>query len=221
MLITVTPAPDGIPWQPTKHSKICSHHFVNGEKSNDPRSPAYVPTLFPSVHRSTKVPTADRLKSHAQHEQRTSSCVSPVPDDQEWGAAMAEHTSGAMSVDIKVERSSPPTSPPPWLICVDIKEEPSILPTMTSPDMSVDIKAERSSPPTTPPPQLVCVSIKEEPSSPPTTPPPGSSIDIKVEPCSPTATPPPDPLDMDGEGPLEPQGLVPKFVPPNYVNIQH
>ncbi|XP_037285892.1 uncharacterized protein LOC119178754 isoform X2 [Rhipicephalus microplus] len=38
-------------------------------------------------------------------------------------------TTGAMSVDIKVEQSSPPNSPPPWLECVNIKEEPSSPPT--------------------------------------------------------------------------------------------
>ncbi|KAL3254783.1 hypothetical protein MRX96_017526 [Rhipicephalus microplus] len=61
-------------------------------------------------------------------------------------------TTGAMSVDIKVERSSSPTLPPPGA-------------------MSVDIKVEQSSPPDSPPPWLECVNIKEEPSSPPTTPP--------------------------------------------------
>ncbi|KAL3207383.1 hypothetical protein MRX96_010173 [Rhipicephalus microplus] len=56
-----------------------------------------------------------------------------------------------MRVHIKVERRSPPTTPPP--------------------DMSVDIKAEESSLPPSPPPWLVCVSIKEEPKSPSATPP--------------------------------------------------
>nr|XP_037285801.1 uncharacterized protein LOC119178669 isoform X7 [Rhipicephalus microplus] len=78
---------------------------------------------------------------------------------------------GAMNVDIKVERSSPPTLPPPWLICVGIKEEPVIPPTTESLDVNVDIKVEQSSPPTTPLPDM--------------------SVDVKVEPRSPTATPPP------------------------------
>nr|XP_037285800.1 uncharacterized protein LOC119178669 isoform X6 [Rhipicephalus microplus] len=76
-----------------------------------------------------------------------------------------------MNVDIKVERSSPPTLPPPWLICVGIKEEPVIPPTTESLDVNVDIKVEQSSPPTTPLPDM--------------------SVDVKVEPRSPTATPPP------------------------------
>ncbi|XP_049267915.1 uncharacterized protein LOC119379380 isoform X2 [Rhipicephalus sanguineus] len=90
---------DGTPWQPTKHNKICSRHFVNGEKSNDPRSPAYVPTLFPIVYRSTKVPTAHRLRSREQHKESVSSCVSPIPGDQEWGGAMEEHASVGTQTD--------------------------------------------------------------------------------------------------------------------------
>ncbi|XP_075725607.1 uncharacterized protein LOC119178673 isoform X6 [Rhipicephalus microplus] len=193
---------DGFLWQPTQHSKICSHHFVNGEKSNDPRSPAYVPTLFPSVQRPTEVPTADRLQSRDEHEQPTSSCVSPVPDDRERGGVMAEHTSGATSVDIKVEQSSPPTSPPPWLICVDVKEEPNIPPTTDSPDVSADIKVEWTSPQTLPAFDLN-VDIRIEPSGPTATPPPGKSIDIKVEPSSPTAASPPEHADATEEGAAE------------------
>ncbi|XP_049527237.1 uncharacterized protein LOC119458494 isoform X4 [Dermacentor silvarum] len=93
---------DGSPWQPTRHTRICSCHFVNGEKSNDPRSPAYLPTLFPSVYRSTNVATAhryERLRSREQHGQATWSCVLPVPDDQEWGGATAVHTSVGTQTD--------------------------------------------------------------------------------------------------------------------------
>ncbi|XP_075534464.1 uncharacterized protein LOC142568345 [Dermacentor variabilis] len=93
---------DGSPWQPTKHSRICSSHFVNGEKSEDQRSPAYLPTLFPSVYRSTNVAAAhryERLRSREQHKQPTWSCVLPVPDDQECGAATTEHTSVGTQTD--------------------------------------------------------------------------------------------------------------------------
>ena len=33
-------------WAPNAYSWICSAHFASGEKSNDPLSPGYVPTLF-------------------------------------------------------------------------------------------------------------------------------------------------------------------------------
>jgi len=33
-------------WTPNEHSWICSEHFISGEKSNDPLSPDYVPSIF-------------------------------------------------------------------------------------------------------------------------------------------------------------------------------
>uniref|UniRef100_A0A8C6S5E0 THAP-type domain-containing protein n=1 Tax=Neogobius melanostomus TaxID=47308 RepID=A0A8C6S5E0_9GOBI len=33
-------------WQPSKYSRICSEHFLQGKKSQDPLSPDYVPSVF-------------------------------------------------------------------------------------------------------------------------------------------------------------------------------
>ncbi len=41
-------------WQPTEFTWICSTHFVGGRKSDDPVSPAYVPTLFKYVRSPAK-----------------------------------------------------------------------------------------------------------------------------------------------------------------------
>lgn len=38
-------------WQPKAHSLICSDHFVGNRKSKDPKSPAYVPSLFPIIYK--------------------------------------------------------------------------------------------------------------------------------------------------------------------------
>uniref|UniRef100_A0A8C1LVD3 THAP-type domain-containing protein n=3 Tax=Cyprinus carpio TaxID=7962 RepID=A0A8C1LVD3_CYPCA len=43
-------------WQPSKYSRICSEHFLQGQKSDDPLSPDYVPSVF--VH--TKSPEKRR-----------------------------------------------------------------------------------------------------------------------------------------------------------------
>ncbi|XP_011884037.1 PREDICTED: uncharacterized protein LOC105571173 [Vollenhovia emeryi] len=41
---------DGSPWEPSSRSRICSQHFVGGEKSEHPCSPAYLPTIFPEEY---------------------------------------------------------------------------------------------------------------------------------------------------------------------------
>ena len=33
-------------WEPTQNTWICSEHFISGEKSSDPLSPDYVPSVF-------------------------------------------------------------------------------------------------------------------------------------------------------------------------------
>lgn len=42
---------NGALWEPTpRKSVICSAHFVGNQKSADAQHPAYVPTIFPSLH---------------------------------------------------------------------------------------------------------------------------------------------------------------------------
>ena len=38
---------DGSPWMPGQGDRVCSCHFISGEKSNIPSSPDYVPTVYP------------------------------------------------------------------------------------------------------------------------------------------------------------------------------
>ena len=37
--------PDGSPWVPGVGDRVCSDHFTSGQKSDDPRSPDYVPSI--------------------------------------------------------------------------------------------------------------------------------------------------------------------------------
>ncbi|KAK0169524.1 hypothetical protein PV328_011934, partial [Microctonus aethiopoides] len=45
---------DGSLWEPSSRSRICSQHFVEGEKSEHPNSPAYIPTIFPEKYYGTQ-----------------------------------------------------------------------------------------------------------------------------------------------------------------------
>ena len=47
-------------WKPNDSSWICSEHFLGGEKSNNPFSPAYIPTVF--EHKSGALKAADERK---------------------------------------------------------------------------------------------------------------------------------------------------------------
>lgn len=42
---------DGSPWVPGMQSRICSQHFVGNAKSDDPRSPSYIPSIFPDIYK--------------------------------------------------------------------------------------------------------------------------------------------------------------------------
>ncbi len=46
LIVTLFHRNDGKEWEPSKNSKVCSQHFVGGFKSEDPRSPAYNPSIF-------------------------------------------------------------------------------------------------------------------------------------------------------------------------------
>uniref|UniRef100_A0A1A8PLH0 Si:dkey-56d12.4 n=3 Tax=Nothobranchius TaxID=28779 RepID=A0A1A8PLH0_9TELE len=54
-------------WEPTEYSRLCSQHFISGEKSNDPQSPDYVPSLFGSdkTQKSSKQRAAKRIERSA------------------------------------------------------------------------------------------------------------------------------------------------------------
>lgn len=41
-------------WHPTEYSYVCSAHFVGGQKSNDPLSPDFVPSLFEHIRTPLK-----------------------------------------------------------------------------------------------------------------------------------------------------------------------
>ena len=51
-------------WVPNEHLWLCSEHFVSGEKSNDPLSPDYAPTIFQYVSSPLKRKKAKDLSRY-------------------------------------------------------------------------------------------------------------------------------------------------------------
>ena len=53
-------------WEPTEYSRICSSHFVGGQKSNDPTSHAHVPSLFRPYEHSKKRKAEESLARYVR-----------------------------------------------------------------------------------------------------------------------------------------------------------
>ena len=59
-------------WVPNKNSWICSVHFVDGKKSDDPLSPSYVPRIFDFVRSPTKRKAfSEVVRYNRSHAKRT------------------------------------------------------------------------------------------------------------------------------------------------------
>lgn len=62
--------PGGSQWVPTKHSRVCSYHFVGGSVSNVMNHPSYVPTIFPNGSRKSGASAEVKLARHNRWRQR-------------------------------------------------------------------------------------------------------------------------------------------------------
>ncbi|KAM7288114.1 THAP domain-containing protein 1 [Ixodes scapularis] len=69
---------DGTKWKPTRHTKICSVHFVGGAPSKDVSSPSYVPTIFPDVYRKRSVLPEDKAVRYERMKKRRTAATTVV-----------------------------------------------------------------------------------------------------------------------------------------------
>ncbi|KAH6920261.1 hypothetical protein HPB50_028751 [Hyalomma asiaticum] len=68
---------DSSSWQPNRDSRVCSKHFVNGEKSTIESHPGYVPTIFPIVYKKRSTSATAQLARFHRWKQRHSSSSAP------------------------------------------------------------------------------------------------------------------------------------------------
>ena len=71
-------------WHPSEYSYACSSHFVGGNKSNDPLSPSFVPSIFGKVSGPVKQEQVTDISRYKQSIKRVRSgpsqtCVSSSP----------------------------------------------------------------------------------------------------------------------------------------------
>lgn len=76
--------PDGTPWQPNRHSRICGAHFITGRPSIFKDHPDYVPTVFAySKSRRNRVTNRLERKRHAVAEEKAMNDPGGEPADVE------------------------------------------------------------------------------------------------------------------------------------------
>ncbi|XP_029938068.1 transcription factor E2F3 isoform X2 [Salarias fasciatus] len=93
-------------WTPTAHSRLCSEHFVSGQKSDNPLSPDYVPSLFKFLspqERQQKID--DYMEFERTHRLRYRTDDTGVPTaggtdaDVEDSGGIRSHEDGSQTVE--------------------------------------------------------------------------------------------------------------------------
>ncbi|XP_059094003.1 uncharacterized protein LOC131889023 isoform X2 [Tigriopus californicus] len=73
---------DGTPWQPKSASRICSFHFVGEAKVDDPLSPAYIPTIFPTEEEELEEEELESLEMDEPVDNPTTITSEPKPQKE-------------------------------------------------------------------------------------------------------------------------------------------
>lgn len=63
---------DGSDWAPSAATRICSKHFVGGEKSSLASHPGYCPTIFPAAYKARPVNSTARVSRYKRWHKRNS-----------------------------------------------------------------------------------------------------------------------------------------------------
>ncbi|XP_077502565.1 uncharacterized protein LOC144113399 [Amblyomma americanum] len=82
---------DGSEWVPNERTRICSKHFVNGEKSTIASHPGYYPTIFPDAYRVSHVDATKQLARYERlHRRRRARASSASVMPKQASATVSE-----------------------------------------------------------------------------------------------------------------------------------
>ena len=89
-------------WKPTQHSWICSAHFLSGQRSDDPLSSDFVPTLFSYVDSSKKKRLQRALQRYERRKAITEKrdAVSDVSTSMEISTCTSNDTEAVLEPDV-------------------------------------------------------------------------------------------------------------------------
>ncbi|KAM9354261.1 uncharacterized protein KZ484_012436 [Pholidichthys leucotaenia] len=110
-------------WSPSPYSRLCNQHFISGEKSIDPLSPDYIPSLFTS----TSTPTKDRNNASLHRYIKTQARKKRQREnfDRSLAASVLLELSSGGTVCEKEETMEVKEEQPGMCVKVDIASEPA------------------------------------------------------------------------------------------------
>lgn len=88
---------DGSAWIPSDAARVCSKHFVNGEKSNIATHPGYYPTIFPDACKSRPVDAGRALSRYERWNRRASAARSAKPENPRTDIDFGDSEATALS----------------------------------------------------------------------------------------------------------------------------
>ena len=69
-------------WKPTEYTWVCSCHFVGGHKSDNPTSPAYVPSLFDHIKSPAKRKAEHQLARYERTNVSKRRCILALCEEE-------------------------------------------------------------------------------------------------------------------------------------------
>lgn len=83
------------------HSLVCSDHFIGNRRSKDPRSPAYVPSVFPTIYKRQSTNEQQQNSRYQRNLQRQNNKQKAVLNSDEVISLSSDCAQSQMLSDMK------------------------------------------------------------------------------------------------------------------------